>query len=72
MTTYNMVMNQQPLPTEINDQMHPYLMRLVRAYHTTPVPAKQELMYTRYQLDGHLTMKLLAEDVNMEYNPTKD
>ena len=50
----------------IDDNTPPALIPLIMAYrpHTQP-PSKQELLETRYQLDGHLTMKLLAEDVGI-------
>ena len=50
----------------IDDNTPPALIPLIMAYrpHTQP-PSKQQMLEQRYQLDGHLTMKLLAEDVGI-------
>ena len=51
----------------IDDNTPPALIPLIMAYALPhgPIPSKQELLERRYQLDGHLTMKLLAEDVGI-------
>ena len=48
----------------VTPDMHPYLMRLVRAYHTTPVPSRQELLLNQYEMpvtEGWCSLKGLAE-----------
>ena len=43
------------------------LIPMIMAYALPhgPIPSKQQLLERRYELDGHLTMKLLAEDVGI-------
>ena len=50
----------------IDDSTPPALIPMIMAYrpHTQP-PSRQQMLEQRYQLDGHLTMKLLAEDVGI-------
>ena len=51
----------------IDDSTPPALIPLIMAYALPhgPIPSKQELLERRYELDGHLTMKALAQDVGI-------
>ena len=59
----------QSLPQHITSDMHPYLMRLVLAYQPhSPIPSKQQSMESRYQLDGHCSIKGLTQQCGLEYD----
>ena len=54
----------EQLPDNISPGMHPYLMRLVRAYHTTPIPSRHELLLNQSEMpitEGWCSMKGIAE-----------
>ena len=57
----------------IDDNTPPALIPLILAYrpHTQP-PSKQQMLQARYELDGHLTMKALAQDVGIELQGRND
>ena len=58
----------QPLPTQITPHTHPYLMRLVLAYQPhTPIPSRQQSMESRYQLDGHCSIKGITQQCGLDY-----
>ena len=48
----------------IDENTHPYLLAMAMSYrpHTQP-PSRKEMLQARYQIDGHLTLKALKEDV---------
>ena len=48
----------------IDENTHPYLLAMAMSYRPhTPIPSRQEMMKARYEIDGHLTLKALKEDV---------
>ena len=48
----------------IDENTHPYLLAMAMSYRPhTPIPSRQEMLKARYELDGHLTLKKLAEDI---------
>ena len=51
----------------ITEDTPPALIPLIMAYALPhgPIPSKQEMLQRRYELDGHLTMKALAQDVGI-------
>ena len=50
----------------IDDNTPPALIPLIMAYRPhTPIPSRQQMLQARYELDGHLTMKALAQDVGI-------
>ena len=58
------------LPHSIHlDQHNDYMaIRLAQAYRPhTPIPTRLELMENRYQLDGHLSLKGLCEQMGVDY-----
>ena len=50
----------------IDDSTPDALLPILFAYrpHTQP-PSRQQMLESRYELDGHLTMKALAQDVGI-------
>ena len=59
----------QLLPEHITHDMHPYLMRLVLSSQPhTPIPSRHQSMESRYQLDGHCSVKGLTKQLGMEYD----
>ena len=50
----------------IDDKTPAALIPLVMAYrpHTQP-PSRSQMLESRYELDGHLTMRALAQDVGI-------
>ena len=60
-----MIESMELLPTEVTAEMNPYLMRLVRAYHTTPIPSRHELLLNQYEMpvvDGWCNIKDIANE----------
>ena len=53
------------LPDTIDSTTHPYLIKILRAYepHGTP-PARIDMLQARYDTEGHLNMKEIAEELN--------
>ena len=50
----------------IDESTPPALIPLIMAYRPhTPIPSRQQMLEARYELDGHLTMKALAQDVGI-------
>ena len=57
------------LPVYFDENTHPYLMRIVRSYRPhTPIPSRQELLQSKYELDGHCSLQGLVEQCDMDYN----
>ena len=50
----------------IDDNTPPALIPLIMSYRPhTPIPSRQQMLESRYELDGHLTMRALAQDVGI-------
>ena len=48
----------------IDENTHPYLLAMAMSYRPhTPPPSRQAMMKARYEIDGHLTLNALKEDV---------
>ena len=59
----------------VTNTTHPYLIKMIRAYNPTPIPSRQELMETQYQMpqiDGHLKLKDLCEQIGVTYKKEDD
>ena len=58
----------EQLPTTMTSTTHPYVMRLMYAYrpHTSP-PSRQQLTQRKYQLDGHVSLKSITQQMGLNY-----
>ena len=61
----------------VTDTTHPYLIRIIRAYNPTPIPARKDLMEDNYektmpQTTGWLNLKDLCEQVGVTYKKEDD
>ncbi len=71
MTCYNMGMDLTHYI--ITEDTPDALLPILFAYRPhTPIPSRQQMLESRYELDGHLTMVALAADVGIELQGRND
>ena len=58
----------EQLPTHIDHNTHPYLIKIVYAYrpHTCP-PSRQQLLERKYDITGHCSLKSITQQCGYDY-----
>ena len=58
-----------PHSISLDEENNWYAIRLAQCYRPhTPIPSRMELMETKYELEGHCSIKELTSQLGLDYN----
>ena len=56
---------------KITSKTHPLLVQMIHAYQPSVIPTRADLIeanYEPYQLDGHVNIRVLCQDIGINYD----
>ena len=56
---------------KITSKTHPLLVQMIHAYQSSVIPTREDLIeanYEPYQLDGHVNIRVLCQDIGINYD----